>query len=95
MTSEKISENRGEAIKEHNIKTDDMTLHYTLYHKILADEGRSSYSVSVSVTCGGENESAYAIDITSLHDCAVAIFDAVCTGTVTPCTLYDILEDML
>ena len=95
MTSDKFSENRGEVIKEHTVITDGIELYYTLYCMLLTDENRTCYSVSVTVTCGSESESAYAFDITGIRDCAESIFDTVCAGTVTPCTLYDILEDML
>lgn len=91
MSDKILTECRGECIRQHNIAPDGLKLQYSLYEAHLASEDRLSYSIVVS----SDDDSACADDITSLRETAVHIFEAVSNGEVTPCTLFDVLEDIL
>jgi len=95
MTQNIFSENRGESIKEHTTEIDNFILQYVLYANPLSSEQRYAYSIFASCTYHEESESAYAYDITSLRETADHIFDLICRGLVTPCTLFDVLENLL
>ena len=95
MTSEIFIENRGEAIKEHEIQTDRICLQYILYHRFSKDEERESYSIEISSFFENEKETAFAHDISSLRETAEEIFNTLCISLVTPCSLYDVLEELL
>ena len=95
MTSENFLKDRGEAIKSHSIKTDEIELHYELYKGSLTAENRDCYSVSVNCIFNGDHDASFAYDISSLRDNAESVFDTLCLGMVTPCTLFDVLETLL
>ena len=95
LLSENFLKDRGEAIKSHSIKTDEIELHYELYRGVLTAENRSCFSVAVNCIFNGENDTSFAYDISSLRDSAESVFDQLCSGMVTPCTLFDVLENLL
>ncbi|MBQ2727081.1 MAG: hypothetical protein IJF78_15360 [Clostridia bacterium] len=85
---------------QHPIKTSSvsicgMHLHYFLYETELPSQNRKSYSIQIRKESFDDSEEAWAYDITSLHPRAVEIYRLIVSGTVTPCTLTDILEDLL
>lgn len=91
MSHKILTECRGESIKQYDICIGDLKLRYSLYENWLEDEERYSYSISIT----SADETVCANDVTSLRDAALQLFDTVYLGEVTPCTLYDVLEDIL
>lgn len=91
LSNEILRHDRGEAIRKRDISIEDLRLEYTLYESMNAHEARYVYSVSVS--CG--TEFACADDISSLRIRADELFEILSGGAVTPCTLFEVLEDIL
>lgn len=91
MSHENFIRERGESIKQQEICIGDLKLKYELYETYLADEKRYSYSISVT----SDDETVCAPDVTSLRGTALQLLDTVSLGEVTPCTLYDVLENIL
>ncbi len=56
----------------------------------------SLYSVGVTLyDRDGQNDAALVTDVTGNDEEAAALFQKLVDGTVTPCTLTDVLEDLL
>lgn len=91
MSNNNFSKERGESIKQYDICIGDLKLEYKLYEAWLDAEQRSSYSISVTT----DSDSIFAHDVTSMRHTALRLLDTVRLGEVTPCTLLDVLEDLL
>jgi len=72
-----------------------MRLDYILHETRIQEENRKSYSISVHKKTPASFEEVCAHDISSIRSRAVELFEMIVIGTVTPCTLFEILEDML
>lgn len=88
-------ENNLLRIKEKSIEIEEMKLTYTLFRSLRKSSGRFVYSLSVQLSSNGKSESSFVYDITRTRSRADELFTIICEGTVTPCTLSDILEDIL
>lgn len=88
-------ENNLLRIKEKSIEIEEMKLTYTLFRSLRKSSGRFVYSLSVKLLSSGTSESSFVYDITRTRSRADELFTIICEGTVTPCTLSDILEDIL
>ena len=53
------------------------------------------YGIEVRMTAGETVERAELCELTSDRELAVAILEAMCRGTVTPCAAAGVAEDML
>lgn len=91
----KNHENKLLMIKEKSIKVDEMLLTYRLFRSLRRSSGRFVYSISVQLSSNGKSESSFVYDITRTRSRADELFTIICNGTVTPCTMSDILEDIL
>ena len=67
---------------------------YVLYRTKLK-RGGSAYSVSVTISSGEETVGTTASDLTRSREKAEEIFRALADGSVTPCALTDVLEELL
>lgn len=72
-----------------------ITVNYRLYCSRIDSENRDSYSVSVTSCFNNNTETVLAKDISSERERASEIFSLISENFVTPCTLFDILEDIL
>ena len=84
-----------EIISEKETNTDNLRLTYTLFQSKHKRSGRHIYSVGISVSDGDCVDSNFVYDITRLKTKAESIFKLLYENTVTPCTLNDVLEDIL
>jgi len=82
-------------IKSCSVSIYGMRLDYILHETEIPTEKRKSYSISVHKQTSSAVEEACAADISSIRSVAVDLFDLIAAGTVTPCTLLDIVEDLL
>lgn len=71
-----------------------MHLDYIL-HETAAEDKRPVYSITIRKETASGTEETCAYDISSIRRRAVELFHLVVSGTVTPCTLTDIIEDLL
>ena len=67
---------------------------YGLYETPMKS-GERSYSVTVAITDGRECMAASAPDLTRSKEEAHRLFSLLSAGTVTPCALADVLEELL
>ncbi len=88
-------ENNLLMIKEKSIEVDEMLLTYRLFRSLRRSSGRFVYSISVQLSSNVTSESSFVYDITRTRSRAEELFTIIYEGTVTPCTLSDILEDIL
>ena len=72
-----------------------MSLVYALYGTRMKGLKDVSYSVTVSVTGAYGSETAAVSDLTRSREEADRIFALLADGTVTPCALKDVLEEIL
>ncbi len=70
-------------------------LQYVLYRRYLEEAERNAYSIAVIKSDNGETEAAFAYDISSIQRRAKELTLAVIRHDVTPCTLLDVLENLL
>lgn len=56
---------------------------------------RSSYTCLIITVTDGESDTALLRDVSSRKDTAKALFSSLVSGAVTPCTVYDVIEDMI
>lgn len=70
---------------------DGLSVRYEL-HETIKDQ-RLSYSVYAVITESGECATVH--DITSDKEKALFMFGMICRGTVTPCCLTEVAEDLI
>ncbi len=56
---------------------------------------RPSYDCIIITVACGEIDTALLTDVSSRQDTALALFTALSKGSVTPSTVYDVIEDMV
>lgn len=95
MTDNILKEVRGESIREKDICIGELFLRFSLYKEWLTDENRHAYSLFVTSVLEQDIDTVCAYDISSQQETAVQIFDTVYREQVTPCTLFDVLEELL
>lgn len=71
------------------------TITYRLSETMGEGKCRTIYSVSVSIRKDSYFDEKTAYDITRIRQKALWIFDMLWKNTVTPCTLTDVLEELL
>ncbi len=85
----------------HAVQTDVRRIEnrFTLLLSLLQSEwtGRESYAIAAAIFSedAGETDAVLIEDITSCRHTAQALFRQIKEGAVTPCTLADVLEDLL
>ncbi len=73
---------------------DGLTLRYDLLSS-LCDGGGDAYSLKVSAISDNDDYCRLAFDVTRDGGLAREIFSLLVRSAVTPCTLFDVLEDIL
>lgn len=72
---------------------------YTITYRLSETEGegkyKTIYSVSVSIRKDSYFDEKTAFDITRIRQKALWIFNMLWKNTVTPCTLIEVLEELL
>ena len=84
----------GDLIREVRAEFAGYRLTYDLFQRELP-RGGHSYSIGVSIVGGRVPDRALARDVARTRSRALSLFAKICEGLVTPCTLFDVLEDML
>ena len=82
-------------ISQKSIHVEEFDLVYSLFKSKKRSLGRYVYSIEISVSDGNNVESNFVYDVTRLKKRAETIFHLLCENAVTPCTLCDVLEDIL
>lgn len=72
-----------------------LSLRYDLFAILSHDDSIHSYGLRVTVKNQDEEECAYAPDIARTLKEATRIFRAIADGLVTPCTFFEILDELL
>lgn len=90
MTNQTISKTIGTEIRR---PTPDLTLYYEFRHTLINE--RDAYHITVTKTDENSTEAATAYDVSSSMAEAKRIFSLIANGTVTPTTLYEILDEIL
>ena len=89
------NENRGEIIQFRSADVEDLHLEYRLYESRQTADRRRCYAISAAVLSHGDREEVCVCDVTRTKRRALSLFRLICDGLVTPCTLTDVLEDLL
>ena len=88
LTRTAKDERAGLVITYSILSTDDVCPRDPRYTKV--------YSLLVVGYCGGEvQESVFVYDITRTDERAGEIAELLCRNRVTPCTVYEVLDDVL
>ena len=95
MNTALIPDDPGSVIRAQKADADRYHLSYTLYRTDFTVGGGHAYSLAVTVESASGRETAFAGDITRKRSRALKLFALISRGLVTPCTLFDVLEDML
>ena len=82
-------------IRSCSVRIYGMHLDYTLHETRIDNECRNSYSISIRKETASASERVCARDVSSIRSRAVDLFEQIVSGTVTPCTLFEVLEDLL
>jgi|GEM_PF-2068219 len=90
-----VKKERPEVVAVRKESLPGMSLVYALYGTRLKGLKDVSYSVTVSVTGAYGSETAAVSDLTRSREEADRIFALLADGTVTPCALKDVLEEIL
>ncbi len=56
---------------------------------------RTAYTCLIVTVANEETDTALLRDVSSRKDTAKALFSSLVAGSVTPCTVYDVIEDMI
>jgi hypothetical protein len=81
---------------KHQKKTvEGLYLEYSLLRTPNMISGDNIYSVRIDLTNGTKTEYKLAFDISRSLISAKKIFNTLVCNAVTPCTLFDVLEDIL
>lgn len=95
MTMTKTTLHNQNILEKRDTSIDNLYLTYTLFRSAKKASGRYVYSVEISIFDGDNTESNFVFDISRLKGRAKDIFDLLYENCVTPCTLKDVLEDIL
>ncbi len=87
--------NQFVTVERRSVEIDDINLEYSLLEIRNMLSGEHIYSLKVSVTQEDSTEFKLAFDISRDLSRAKELFEILHRNTVTPCTLYDVLEDIL
>ncbi|MBE6625768.1 MAG: hypothetical protein E7628_01110 [Ruminococcaceae bacterium] len=90
-----MDNHRFELIKYKKTTVEEIFLEYSLLKSKYILSCNTVYSVRVDATQNGVTEYKLAFDITRKLKTAKQIFDILVNGNVTPCTMFDVLEDIL
>jgi len=82
-------------IREETVETEGFEITYSLFERRGEGEFGTVFSVTVSIEKGGVREEKTAFDITRRKNKACGIFELLVRNTVTPCTLCEVLSDIL
>lgn len=77
------------------IERGGFTIVYRLLESVNPMERRSVFSVTISIQKGNYHDERTAFDIARNRRAALRILDILQRNTVTPCALFDVLEDIL
>lgn len=72
-----------------------LRIEYSLYETKFKVHGRRIYSICITSKYNNIIESVFTSDISRFKPQAIYIFKTLCKNTVTPCTLNDVLENIL
>lgn len=89
------SDNLAMLIKSETRSTVDITICYHLYRSQIYSDSREAFGIEITCLYDGKRDHSYFDDITSNRERALEIFNILSDNLVTPCTLSDILEDIL
>ena len=92
MTNANVKE---ETVETYTIEAENIRLTYTLFTSTADYDGRKCYSLTVTAETDDEITSSTAHDITRRRKGAIRYFRMITRGLVTPCTLFDVLENIL
>ena len=76
------------------ITVESLTLTYRLFEERIEASGNSIFSISLTSDDPEEHDETYVPFISLSRQEAERIFEMICRGCVTPCTVCDILEDL-
>ena len=82
-------------IKHQKKSVKGIFLEYSLLKTKCTLCGDVIYSLRIESTQNGVTDYKLAFDISRDRSTATCIFNSIVSGKVTPCTLFDILEDIL
>ncbi len=85
----------GDLVRSREAEAAGYRLTYSLYRSAFSVDGEHIYSLSVRIRDLFSEETAFAYDVSRQRGRALRLFELVSRGLVTPCTLYDVLEDLL
>ena len=95
MCRYEITDNLNTPIMSYTKFNDEITLVYNLYRAEINYESRCAYAIEIISLLCGQSDYAVFSDITSEEKRAHEIFEIISSNFVTPCTLSEILEDIL
>ena len=90
-----ICENRGEMILSRTADLENLHLEYRLYETGFLIDRRHAYSIAVTAVSSDDCDQLCVCDVTRIKRRALSLFRLIADGLVTPCTLTDVLEDLL
>ncbi len=93
--SNRLQKDGGEPIVKSEKSLYGFVLRYVLYECYLEEANRYAYSIAVTKKENSETETAFAYDVSSIRRRAKELYDTVRRHDVTPCTLIDVLENLL
>ena len=82
-------------VREKELLIDNLKLTYTLYSNSIRSGDENVYSIEVNCISNIGNDSAFIFDITRTKTRADEIFRIISENSVTPCTLTEVLEEIL
>ena len=95
MESTQTSTEFGREIAVRETHMDGVHITYTLFESVGQIDGMHIYSIRLETRSkyGAEDASAY--DVSRNRGNAMQLLEALADGSVTSCTLYDVLEELL
>jgi len=75
--------------------SEEITICYYLYRSQIYPDSREAFGIEITSLFDGKCDRSYFDEITSARERALELFNILSDNFVTPCTLSEILEDML
>ena len=95
MAVQQNQTNPGKILETGEYREENLSVTYILSESPAEEDTGTIYSVTVETRSVLGEDCVTAWDISRNRETAARIFQALTEGTVTSCTLYEVLEDLL
>ena len=84
------------SVYQTKVISDKNTICYYLLKGYVHESGRDTFGILITESDGEDiTDCEFVSDISAVQSGACRIYDILCRNTVSPCSLFDVLDDLL